>query len=82
MRRLVVVVVLLVAGGCATPVPAPPTPGLSRSVPAPPIVDCDELGVVTLALTDGDAEPSLVEVVRFEASDDWSVRRIEIIPSD
>jgi hypothetical protein len=41
----------------------------------------EERYVVTLEPEAG-TEPSLVEVVRFEGSDNWSVRRLETMPTD
>jgi hypothetical protein len=44
----------------------------------------DERYVVTLegGDEDGDADPQLVEVVRFVDSDNWSVRRLDRMPAD
>ena len=42
----------------------------------------EERYVVTLQPEDGEAETQLVEVVRFEGSENWSVRRLESMPTD
>ena len=38
--------------------------------------------IVTLEADAGGAEPQLVEVIRLEGSDNWSVRRVESMPTD
>ena len=42
----------------------------------------EERYVVTLEPEAGERETQLVEVVRLEDSDNWSVRRLETMPSD
>lgn len=42
----------------------------------------EERYVVTLEPEAGTVEPQLVEVVRFEDSDNWSVRRLARMPDD
>lgn len=42
----------------------------------------EERYAVTLRPDDGGTEPQLVEVVRFEDSETWSVRRLETMPAD
>ena len=42
----------------------------------------EERYVVTLEPEAGTIEPQLVEVVRFEGSDNWSVRRLDRMPDD
>jgi hypothetical protein len=42
----------------------------------------EERYVVTLQPEAGTVEPQLVEVVRLEGSDNWSVRRLDRMPDD
>jgi len=42
----------------------------------------EERYVVTLLAENDDADEQLVEVVRFEANDNWSVRRLDRMPAD
>lgn len=59
-------------------------PLLVEELPAPtdggtPI---EERYVVTLEAASGETEAQIVEVVRFEGSENWSARRLESVPSD
>lgn len=42
----------------------------------------EERYVVTLEAESGETEAQIVEVVRFEGSENWSARRLESAPSD
>lgn len=54
----------------------------SLTVPSAGGTPIDERYVVTLEAGADEPEPQLVEVVRLEGSDNWSVRRLESMPAD
>jgi hypothetical protein len=51
-------------------------------VPTDDGIPIEERYVVTLEPESGETEAPIIEVVRFEGSENWSARRLEAMPSD